>query len=288
MRSSAVSGVEHRLVGSRQHAARVGGVEQHRAGGVLHVLRCGSQPPVSSPVTPWWMSSQPSATRSGGGPAPIFSSSYGYMRERDAAVALRSRQRADVGLDLARRARTRSRCRYRSSVMPAGRCLTSPWRIQPMSHIGRCSIAYAGSPVGTGHRLGEEDHVLVGEQVQVGVEVVARRRTGPDRAAPSARRSSETASASRGPSGPNATYVIRCSPRLGIQVDARILDAAVVVRRAPSPRRARAPRPSRRTPTGTPSSQLDLGEADPGDVAGARRAGAAGTAGRRECGRSPG
>ena len=58
----------------------------------------------------------------------------------------------------------------RSSVRPAGRCTVSPSRIQPRSHIGRCSIAYDGLPVGIGHRLGEEDRVLVGEQAQIGVE----------------------------------------------------------------------------------------------------------------------
>ena len=45
------------------------------------------------PETPWWMSSQPSSTRIGAGPAPIFSSSQGYS---DSAISRWPRGRASA------------------------------------------------------------------------------------------------------------------------------------------------------------------------------------------------
>ena len=50
----------------------------------------------------------------------------------------------------------------RSSVTPAGRCTVSPSRNQPRSHIGRCSIAKAGRPCGSGTGSGKNTASLLG------------------------------------------------------------------------------------------------------------------------------
>ena len=116
------------------------------------------------------MSSQPSSTRSGGGPAPIFSSSYGYS---DSATQRWSRGRASARTSVC----TSSTGTYeiqmpgRSSVIAGrqvhGLALAEPAEVphRPVQHRVR------RSPVRVRHRLREEHRVLVGEHAQVGVQV---------------------------------------------------------------------------------------------------------------------
>ena len=74
--SSSVSGRQQRLGGAGEHPGGVRRVEDHRAGRVVDPLLLGSKPVGDArPETPWWISSQPSSTRIGGGPAPILSAS---------------------------------------------------------------------------------------------------------------------------------------------------------------------------------------------------------------------
>ena len=149
----------------------------------------------------------------------------------------------------------------RSSVTPAGRwtplAVAEPAEVphRPVQHrVGRPAVR-------AGHRLGEEHRVLVGEQVEVGVEVRLVARTAPGRAGASSRRSVETASAGRGPERAVGDVGHHVQPERRDPGDARVLDAGVV--RAALPARVRLEHhalAARRRP-GTPS--LDHDSASP-------------------------
>ena len=210
------------------------------------------------------MSSQPSSTRTGGGPAPIFSSSYGYM---DSATQRWSWGRASARMSASASSAGTYEIQIpgRGSVSPAGRCTVSPSRNQPRSHIGRCSIAYDGLPVGVGHLLGEEDRVLVGEHAQVGVETGLVGELHRAQALPVLE---VLGDGERQPRPERAVGDVRhqVPPEARHPGSARVLDAGVVGAPLPSFVGGEDHAASM-DPDGYAVSQLDLGQADPRDVA---------------------
>ncbi len=89
----------------------------------------------------------------------------------------------------------------RSSVRPAGRTVPAPGTIQSRSHMGRCRTAYEGVPSGPGTGSEKITRSLFGYRLRsVFRSGWNSKWKGPSRF--QVCRSSETASAGFGPSGP--------------------------------------------------------------------------------------
>ena len=203
------------------------------------------RPEISSPVTPWWISNQPSGIRIGGGPAPIFSASKANATTRPADGRTDGRAaRESAGHARRTPARRRSRCPGRSSVRPAG----------------SGDPAARRDPVQVPHRPVQRRVARLARPDPAPARGRTRRPcsgTGSDRRPARAwyskckgpSRFQSRRSVGDGQRGSRARADRR--PRrssggrraIGHPGDPRVLDAAVVGRRVPSRRPVRAPRP---------------------------------------------
>ena len=169
----------------------------------------------------------------------------------------------------------------RGSVRPAGSdALARPRGSSRGPTSAGAASRSSGTPSGPGDRLGEEHRVLVGEQVQVDVEVGVVRRTAPGPSRRQSRRSLETASAEPRPERAVGDVGHDVQAEARDPGDPRVLDAGVVGAALPrlvgledDALRARR-RPVRRP------RRIDLGQADARDVARRRPGAGAGTARR--------
>jgi hypothetical protein len=141
---------------------------------------------------------------------------------------------------------------WRGSSIPAGRRTPCPGLVSLRSHIGRCSTASASVPSGAVTGSGKKTVSLLWKRFRsMSSSSWYRNSTGPRRR--HSRRSSDTAIAVRGPSGPYATYVMTCRPRASIHVVRGSSTPALPTPRS-QPRSGSSTTPSRSTATGTPSS----------------------------------
>ena len=151
----------------------------------------GRRPASSSPVTPWWISSQPSVDADRRRAGADLQGLALVLAHGDELVVAQVDQVADVRLDLRRPGRRRSRCPGRSSVDPGReeRPLARATTSRGPTSAGAASAKDSPRP-GPEPARGRTP-VLVREQVEVGVEVrlvAEMHRTEPPPATPGRRR----------------------------------------------------------------------------------------------------
>ena len=147
----------------------------------------GSKPGATSPWTPWWMSSQPSGTRMGGGPAADLGALVGMLGQGDAPVVPHEGERSDVGFDLVggHVGDPDAGPIVGEAGRQPGRCRVEPGHgLVPHRAVQH---GVARDAVGAGDRLREDHRVLVGVQVEVDVQPGLVARTARGRAAPTCR-----------------------------------------------------------------------------------------------------
>ena len=246
-RSSVGLGGEQRLGRAGEHARRSSASRIIAPGRVVHLLLLGSNAVVDARRSPRGAAAaSPPATRIGGGPAPILSSSNGYSAPPRAGAApssVRARRSRSTSRD---RHVARSRCLAARRSTPAGRCTPSPGADQP-GPTSAGAASRSGLPVRPRHRLGEEHRVLVGVQVEVDVQVGVVREVHRAEPPPLAQVLRHRERGLRARAGRTPRRSSRAG-RVGDPGDPRVLDAGVVRAALPALVRARARRPRRSTP----------------------------------------